>query len=213
MVGLRDNEKFQLVLVSASPRRHELLKQIGVPFEVCPADVDEVLPEEVDDLKALAIELAKAKVSAVARKFPSRWLLSADTIVVVGRKPLGKPQNPTDAVQMLKRLSGRTHKVVTGICLARTNSKGKVVRWFEASETTLVTFRKITDEEIAAYVATGEPMDKAGAYGIQGKAAIFVTKIVGCYFNVVGLPLAKLASLMREAGIDVTGFWQASLSE
>lgn len=200
-----------IVLVSASPRRQDLLKQIGVPFEVCPAEVDETLPERVDAPEVLAIELAVNKIRAVAKKFPSRWLLAADTIVVIGRKPLGKPQSANEAFEMLKRLSGRTHRVVTGLCLARTDSKGKIVRQFETSETTLVTFRKISDEEIAAYVATGEPMDKAGAYGIQGKAAIFVTKIVGCYFNVVGLPLAKLAMLLKEARFDVTSFWDKTV--
>ncbi len=209
MVKLRQKEKPTLVLVSESPRRQELLRQIAVPFEVCPARVDETLPEKVERPELLAIEFARAKVEAVAEKFPKRWLLAADTLVVVGRKLLGKPKDPSEASEMLKMLSGRTHRVITGVCLARTNSKGKIVRLFEGAETTLVTFREIDDDEIAAYVATGEPMDKAGAYGIQGKAAIFVTKIVGCYFNVVGLPLSKLAALMKEAGIKVSRFWNA----
>ncbi|MDW8030175.1 MAG: Maf family protein, partial [Armatimonadota bacterium] len=163
--------------------------------------------KQVDNPERVTIELAQAKVLKVAKNFRNRWLLAADTIVLVGRKPLGKPQSRREAFDMLKLLSGRTHKVTTGIYLARTNSKGEIVRSYSASETTLVTFRKLSDEEIATYVATGEPMDKAGAYGIQGRAAIFATKIVGCYFNVVGLPLARLAALMREAGIEVSRLW------
>lgn len=197
-----------IILVSASPRRKELLQQIGIPFEVYPAKVDETLPNRADDPASLAIELARRKVCAVASQFPSRWLLAADTLVVVGKRLLGKPQDPKEAFLMLRQLSGRTHKVVTGLCLAKTDVKGRIRRSYETAETTLVTFRQLTDDEIAAYISTGEPMDKAGAYGIQGKASIFVTKVVGCYFNVVGLPLAKLALLLGEAGIDVTSFWE-----
>lgn len=202
-----------IVLVSASPRRQELLKQIGIPFEIRPAEVDEILPEQISCPETLAIDLARMKVYKVAKNFPRRWLLAADTIVVVRRKPLGKPKSAEEAAEMLRMLSGRTHRVVTGLCFARTNSKGKIVRCFEASETTFVTFREISDDEIAAYVATGEPMDKAGAYGIQGKAAVFVTKIIGCYFNIVGLPLAKLAVMLKEAGIEVSRFWMLAQSE
>ncbi len=200
-----------IVLVSASPRRRELLQQIGVSFEVYPAEVDETLPNQVSDPASLAIELAWRKVRAVASRFPSRWLLAADTLVVVGKRLLGKPQNPKEAFLMLRQLSGRTHKVVTGLCLAKTDVKGRICRPYETSETTLVTFRQLTDEEISTYISTGEPFDKAGAYGIQGKASIFVTEIVGCYFNVVGLPLAKLASLLKEAGLDVTSFWDKTV--
>jgi len=197
-----------IVLVSASPRRQELLRQIGVPFEVCPADIDEILPERFGSPESLAIELARQKVFTVAPRFPNRWLLAADTLVVVRGQILGKPKDPEEARLMLRRLSGRTHKVVTGLCLAKTDARGKVRCLHETAETTLVTFRQLSEREIAAYVKTGEPMDKAGAYGIQGKAAVFATKIVGCYFNVVGLPLAKLAALMREAGMDVAEFWE-----
>jgi septum formation protein len=202
-----------IVLVSASPRRKELLQQIGIPFEVYPAEVDETLPNRFDDPASLAIELARRKVRAVASQFPGRWLLAADTLVVVGKRLLGKPQGPKEAFLMLRQLSGRTHKVVTGLCLAKTDVKGKIHRSYETAETTLVTFRQLTDDEISAYISTGEPMDKAGAYGIQGKASIFVTKIVGCYFNVVGLPLAKLASLLKKAGFDVTSFWDKTVKE
>lgn len=200
-----------IVLVSASPRRRELLQQIGVPFEVYPAEVDETLPSQVSDPASLAIDLARRKVHAVAPRFPNRWLLAADTLVVVGKRLLGKPQNPKEAFLMLRQLSGRTHKVVTGLCLAKTDVKGRICRPYETSETTLVTFRQLTDEEISTYISTGEPFDKAGAYGIQGKASIFVTEIVGCYFNVVGLPLAKLASLLKEAGLDVASFWDKTV--
>ncbi|MCS7263309.1 MAG: Maf family protein [Armatimonadetes bacterium] len=204
---MKRSKKVRLILVSASPRRQELLKQIGVQFEVCPSQIDENLPKQVDEPERLAVELARSKILAASKNLPNSWLIAADTIVVAGRKPLGKPKSEKEAKKMLKQLSGRTHLVVTGICLALTNSKGEIVRCHEGVEKTFVTFRKINDEEIDAYVATGEPMDKAGSYGIQGKAAIFVVKIVGCYFNVVGLPLAKLATLMKEAGIEVTKLW------
>lgn len=206
MVG---GQKFSapIVLVSASPRRQELLRQISVPFEVCRSEIDEAIPEQSDDPETLAVELAFRKVQAVASRFPNRWLLAADTLVVVGKKLLGKPRTSDEAVLMLRKLSGRTHKVVTGLCLAKTDAKGKTRRCYKGAETTLVTFRRLTEDEIADYVATGEPMDKAGGYGIQGKAAIFATRIVGCYYNVVGLPLAKLALMLKEAGFEVSRFW------
>ncbi len=170
-----------LVLVSASPRRQALLQQVGIPFVVHPAEVDETLPEGVDNPEAVAIALAQQKVRAVASQFPNRWLLAADTLVVVGRQVLGKPQTPDEACQMLKTLSGRTHLVVTGLCLARTDTAGRIRRCFVDAERTRVSFRPLTDEEITAYVATGEPMDKRSAYGIQGKGAIFATRLVRCY--------------------------------
>lgn len=196
-----------LVLVSTSPRRQQLLEQAGIPFEVCPAEVDETLPDRVNNPEAIAVSLALKKIRAIAKQFPSRWLLAADTLVLVGDCPLGKPQTPEEAAFMLRKLSGRTHKVVTSLCLARTNTRGKIYRCLKAVETTSVTFRPLTEEEIAAYIATGEPMDKAGAYGIQGKAAVFAVRIIGCYYNVVGLPLAKLALLLREAGVEASRFW------
>ena len=202
-----------IVLVSASPRRQQLLRQIGIPFEVCPAGIDETLPNRVDDPEAFAVELAFRKIRAVAKEFPDRWLLAADTLVLFGNEPLGKPKTCEEAALMLRKLSGRTHIVVTGLCLAKTDKKGRIRRCLKASEMTFVTFRSLTDEEITAYIATGEPMDKAGAYGIQGRAAIFATRILGCYYNIVGLPLAKLAMMLREAGIEVAGFWQSSCNE
>jgi len=202
-----------IVLVSASPRRQQLLKQIGVPFEVCPAGIDETLPDRVDDPEAFAIDMALRKIRAVAKEFPDRWLLAADTLVLLGNKPLGKPQTREEAASMLRELSGQTHVVVTGLCLAKTDRKGRIRRCLKAAETTFVTFRHLTEEEIAAYIATGEPMDKAGAYGIQGRAAVFATCILGCYYNVVGLPLAKLAMMLKETGIEVSEFWRSSCNE
>jgi septum formation protein len=134
-------------------------------------------------------------------------------LVLLGNKPLGKPQTREEAASMLRELSGRTHVVVTGLCLAKTDRKGRIRRCLKAAETTFVTFRHLTEEEIAAYIATGEPMDKAGAYGIQGRAAVFATCILGCYYNVVGLPLAKLAKMLKETGIEVSEFWRSSCNE
>ncbi len=203
----KDKITLPLVLVSASPRRQALLQQVGIPFLVHPSEVDEQIPDQVADPMATAITLARQKARAVAKQFPRRWLLAADTLVVVGHRVFGKPQTPDEAVAMLRQLSGRSHWVVTGLCLAQTDQQGRIRKCFTAAERTKVTFRPLSDDEIAAYVATGEPMDKAGAYGIQGKAAVFVTQVVGCYYNVVGLPLAKLTTLLKAAGIDITQFW------
>ena len=185
-----------LVLASASPRRKELLTQAGYDFRVIPANVpEERRPNE--DPTAFVTRLAQEKAQAVfdllSNGSPEDPLtvLGADTIVVTPEEILGKPQNPKDAARMLRLLSGRTHKVITGLCLV---SKGKTE---VAAETTLVTMREVSNEEIDAYIATGEPMDKAGAYAIQGFAARWIPRIEGCYFNVVGLPIARVAEMLE----------------
>ena len=171
-----------LVLASASPRRQELLRNAGFAFEVQPADIPEnVLPGE--DAKKYAERLAREKALAVSLQHPHDTVLGADTIVAVDGQLLGKPANSADAARMLHLLSGRDHEVITGICLV---VKGQP---FVASETTRVTVDRITDKEIADYVATGEPMDKAGAYAIQGIASRWIPRIEGDYSNVVGLPV------------------------
>ncbi len=191
-----------LVLASASPRRQELLRNAGIAFEVQPADIPEdPLPGE--SAKQCAERLAREKALAVASQRPHDCVLGADTVVVVDDQYggqdggqydgqlLGKPSDAADAARMLRLLSGRVHRVITGVCLV---VKGQPS---VASETTLVTVSEITDEEVAAYVASGEPMDKAGAYAIQGIASRWIPRIEGDYCNVVGLPVALVFRMLR----------------
>jgi septum formation protein len=183
-----------LVLASASPRRQELLRNANIPFEVQPADIDEdPLPNE--PAQACAERLAREKARAIAQSRPNDVVLGADTVVVIDNQILNKPVDAPDAARMLRLLSGRTHRVITGVCL--------VVRGHceVGSEVTSVTMSEISDEEIAAYVATGEPMDKAGAYAIQGRASRWIPRIEGDYSNVVGLPVARVYRLLRQAGV------------
>ena len=183
-----------LVLASASPRRQELLRSAGITFEVQPAHIPEdPLPGEA--AKVCAKRLAREKALAVARQRPHDVVLGADTVVVVNRQLLGKPSDAADAARMLRMLSGREHQVITGVCLV-VGGKPSV-----ASETTLVTVSEITDKEIADYVASGEPMDKAGAYAIQGIASRWIPRIEGDYSNVVGLPVALVYGMLRRAGV------------
>ncbi len=181
----------QFVLASASPRRAELLAAAGFTFTVAHADIDET-PLAAEPADLYVRRLAEAKARAVADRYPGCVVLGADTTVVVDGDILGKPVDAADAVAMLRRLQGRAHEVLTGVALVA----GDHVRVELA--TTRVWFALMTDHEIAAYVATGEPMDKAGAYGIQGRAACYVTRIDGSYSNVVGLPVAVAHMLVGE---------------
>ncbi len=177
------------VLASASPRRAELLTAAGFAFDIAHADIDEaLLPRE--PAGRYVLRLAEGKARAVAARFPDHAVLGADTTVVVDGHVLGKPADAADAVAMLRRLQGRAHEVLTGVALV-TGGQAQVVL-----EATRVWFGPMTDAEIAVYVATGEPMDKAGAYGIQGWAARYVTRIEGSYSNVVGLPVARVHELL-----------------
>jgi septum formation protein len=189
-----------LVLASASPRRKELLTQAGYEFKVMPANIlEERHPNE--DPATFVTRLAQEKAQSVHDQLvsgspeKSHIVLGADTIVVTPEEVLGKPQGKEDAARMLRQLSGRIHQVITGVCLI---SKEKTEI---AAETTSVTMRETSNEEIAAYIATGEPMDKAGAYAIQGYAARWIPRIQGCYFNVVGLPIARVAEMLERAGL------------
>ncbi len=183
-----------LVLASASPRRRELLRNAHIPFEVEPADINEApLPNE--PAQAYAERLAREKAQAIARKHPNNPVLGADTVVVVDNQILGKPADPADAARMLHLLSGRTHQVITGVCLA-VNGHHSV-----ASEITSVTMSEISEDEITAYISTGEPMDKAGAYAIQGIASRWIPRVEGDYSNVVGLPVALVYRMLQQAGV------------
>lgn len=188
-------------LASQSPRRRELLAQLGIAHRVRVPDVNEArLPRETPE--AYVRRLARIKAEVVAMRVLEKGLaplpvLAADTAVVLGREILGKPADAAEAAQMLARLSGRRHRVLTAVALA---FQGKLAL---ALSDTLVVFRRLDPEEIAAYVASGEPMDKAGAYGIQGRAAAFVRRIEGSYTGVMGLPLFETAQLLRKVGIRI----------
>ena len=180
----------RLILASASPRRASLLSQIGLTFEVCPSDVVEPPLSMYSNKSASEItrELALIKAKAVAQDHNDGVIIGADTLVSLGGELLGKPSDDADALTMLTRLSGNSHEVVTGVTLIDA-ATGRDSVWSEATQ---VYFRELSSTEITAYIASGEASDKAGAYGIQGRGAAFVRRIEGCYFNVVGLPLASL---------------------
>ncbi len=203
----------RIILASASPRRKELLEQIGIEFEICPAKGEEVitktLPEEV------VMELSKQKAEEIASMVLSFeenhkeittptdiLVIGADTVVAHQGKILGKPKDEADAKHMLRALSGNTHSVFTGVTLVLIDKQGRCgeVVFYEKTD---VTMHTMSEKEIEHYVATGEPMDKAGAYGIQGKCAIYIEKIEGDYNNVVGLPISRLYQELKKIGIDV----------
>src|ERR1700722_7904859 len=179
-----------LVLASRSPRRSEILQQAGIPFVVRPADIDET-PRCDEPPRDYVTRVAREKAMAVPAA-PGEIVLAADTTVVIGGRILGKPRDPADATRMLETLSGQRHDVISGICL-RTAAHS-----IEDCSATSVWFAALSRAEIEEYVAGGEPMDKAGAYGIQGVAARFVERIEGCYFNVMGLPVALVYRRLRE---------------
>lgn len=191
----------RIILASASPRRRELLRQAGIPFEVIPGDVPEH-ERSADTPEALARLLAEEKAQAVAGGIEDGLVLGADTIVVVDGKVLGKPADAADAAGMLRLLAGRTHQVITGVALVE-RRQGQSAGTDVQHAVTDVTFLPWTEEDIAAYTATGEPLDKAGAYAIQGYASVLIEGIRGCYFNVVGLPLHLVARMLRARGVPV----------
>ena len=196
----------RLVLASASPRRAELLRAAGIDFDVLTADVDESL-RAGEDAESYVTRLAEAKARAVIERAAGRPVLGADTVVVCGEDILGKPADGADAKRMLRMLSGRTHVVMTGVCLIGSGGPDKArptaARHSDVATTT-VEFAQLSGEEIDWYVASGEPSDKAGAYAIQGLASRFVTTMSGSYTNVVGLPLAVVYHLCKNAGILIS---------
>lgn len=194
----------RLILASASPRRRELLGHLGLPFEVIAGQFDEDSISTHGLTPAAWVQrLAEAKATAVAQTIDgSALVLGADTTVILDGEYLNKPRDPEDARQMLRRLSGRTHQVYTGISLVSVENGAVTKRATDYAQTD-VTFDAIPDDVIAAYVATGEPLDKAGAYGIQGKGLTFIPRIEGDYFNVVGLPLFLLGRMLNKFGISV----------
>jgi septum formation protein len=184
-----------LVLASASPRRQALLRTLGLRFEVDPAQVDETIEDDTD-IAALVCRLADHKASHVALRHKGALLIAADTLVSLDGRILGKPVDADDACAMLRRLSGRGHRVYTGLSVLDTDTN---TIWRDVVETD-VYFRDLSDAEIELYVASGEPLDKAGAYGAQGLGATLIDRIHGDYFNVIGLPLSSLNGLLQAAG-------------
>jgi len=188
----------KLVLASSSPRRIELLKQIGFDFEVIPAHIEEekVINLNPDELvKKIAVE----KVISVSRKVRNSIVIGADTLVYAENKILGKPGTEKEALDMLLLLSNKWHKVYSGIAVLDTETQKLIVDVEESS----VKFKGISEKEARNYIQTGEPMDKAGAYAIQGKGAVFIERIEGCYYNIVGLPLFKLVKLLEQFNVYV----------
>lgn len=188
----------KIILASNSPRRKELLLQIGLSFTPDPADVDEgVLAGEAPE--AYARRLARQKALVAAGRAEEGIIIAADTIVVLDSVILGKPSDAQDAKRMLRMLSGRMHRVITALAVLDRRSEELA----EDAAVTKVWFCELAEPEIDSYVRTGEPLDKAGAYGIQGRGALLVDRIDGCYYNVVGLPLTLLAGLLRRFGLEV----------
>ena len=187
-----------LILASQSPRRRALLAMLGLDFAVDTADIDETMDRTLPPETEVA-RLSEAKARAVEQKHPGDLILTADTIVVVDGCVLGKPHDAEEAKAHLRRLSGRSHTVMTAFCLLQ-NGRADV-----HVEQTHLHFKPLSEGEIAAYVASGSPMDKAGAYGIQDQAAVFVRAIEGDYYNVMGLPLCALVQCLRRRGVAVLG--------
>jgi len=184
----------RIYLASKSPRRRKLLKQLGIKFKAFSVDLKEEILDGEHPIQTVK-RLAEHKLQSAIRKVKNGIIITADTIVVLDHEIIGKPQNKKDAFNILKKLSGKTHKVYTGYVVFNTISKKKIVGY----EQTEVTFRNLTNQEISDYIKTGSPMDKAGAYGIQDDfGAVFVKRINGCYYNVVGLPLSKIYKSLTE---------------
>ncbi|MDY8025856.1 Maf family protein [Paenibacillus polymyxa] len=192
----------RIILASTSPRRKELLAYLRLPFEVVPSHADESTPESWTPqqiVETLAARKAEAVVHTAAQSEEAGLVIGSDTIVVLEGSVLGKPVDHADAVRMLTALQGRTHRVYTGVACIQTGTGKMLVRHRQ----TEVTMKPLSQEQIVAYVNTGEPSDKAGAYGIQGMGAMLVESIQGCYFNVVGLPLSLLSDMLSDFGVNV----------
>lgn len=203
----------QIILASQSPRRKELLEQIGLEFEICPAKGEEIITKTIPEEVVMELSKQKAEeVAAMVSSFgeqhkeittPSDMLvIGADTVVAYDGKILGKPVDEADAKRMLTMLSGNTHSVFTGVTLVLIDKSGRAgeLVFYEKTD---VKMHEMTEAEIDRYIATGEPMDKAGSYGIQGKCAIYIEKIDGDYNNVVGLPITRIYQELKKIGIDI----------
>jgi septum formation protein len=192
------NKKRTIILASSSPRRKELLEKIGISFTVDPSDYPEDLNSDLSP-EELAKSISRGKAQAVAKKYKDAIIIAADTFGILNGKILGKPHTPSEAEAMLQLISGKSHRVITGLTVIDSARQKSVTRTIE----TQVYIKKLSPEQISHYVKTGEPLDKAGAYAIQGLGSIIVEKIAGDYYNVVGLPLCALAESLKEFGLDL----------
>ncbi|MGL4738654.1 MAG: Maf family protein [Cellulosilyticaceae bacterium] len=190
--------KEKVILASGSPRRKELMKLIPVPFDVAVKEVDETLIEGLS-AEENVMQLAKKKALAVAQSFKEQWVLGCDTVVICDGQILGKPRDEVHAKEMLGLLSGRAHEVVTGVCMVK-QDEDKVELFFDR---TIVYFKELSDREVSYYIETREPMDKAGAYGIQGYASIFISRIEGDYYNVMGLPIQLVYDYLKKNNLKM----------
>ena len=188
----------KLILASSSPRRKAYLKDLGIPFRCVSPDVDETR-RRAESPRAYVRRIAVEKASAVSERYPRSWVVSADTTVVVDKTVLGKPGNAAEARKMLRKLSGRSHRVLSGIALVHRSES--VAR--SAVSSTRVFIRRLNEDEIRWYVGTGEPLDKAGAYGAQGKGGLLVARVEGSFSNVVGFPLEKFYELLKACGLSL----------
>jgi len=185
----------ELILASSSPRRAQLLRQVGIPFRRMRVRVEEGISDELSPAEYV-LTLAERKARSAASRLKKGLVLGADTIVLFQGEILEKPQDTQEAKGMLSRLSGHTHQVYTGLALIDVG-RGRVIKGYEVTK---VKFRSLSPDFILSYVETGEPLDKAGAYGVQKKGALLVERVEGCFYNVVGLPLSKLLTLLQELG-------------
>jgi septum formation protein len=195
--GIKDKPEW--ILASASPRRKEILRQLGIQFQIDPSKAPEPPPIPHEAPSRYALRVARLKAEEVAQRHPTGLIVAADTIVVLKNAVLGKPVDRNDARRMLQHLSGHWHEVMTGICL-RDNHRN---RTYSTCSRSRVHFRRMSLEEIEWYLNTDEFQDKAGAYGVQGYAALFIDRIEGCFFNIVGFPITTFERLCRKAGIDL----------
>jgi septum formation protein len=200
LTSRRKESKIRWILASASPRREEILSRLGMRLHVVPSGIPEPARKPREGPAGYAVRAARLKAEEVAGRYRSGIILGADTIVVLGDDILGKPSTRAEAQAMLKRLSGRWHEVISGMCLFRCNPR-RICSAFGRSR---VHFRRLSSAEIDWYLRTGEYRDKAGAYGAQGYASLFIDRIEGCYFNVVGFPVTVFERLCRKMGIDLT---------
>ncbi len=181
-----------MILASKSPRRKELLSLVTEDFRIIPANGEEILPEGISPEQAVIL-LSRQKAEEIYKEYKNETIIAADTVVAIDGQILGKPASPENAVEMLRMLSGRVHSVFTGVCVIDADG-----RMHSFADETTVEFYVLSEQLIADYVASGEPMDKAGAYGIQGRGALLVKRIEGCYYNVMGLPIGRI---FHETGI------------
>ena len=191
-----------MILASSSPRRQKILKQVGIPFEILPSDINEDLDGEMSPYETVKILSEKKAVCAADKLEPPAVIVAADTIVDLNGRIIGKPANEQDAFNSLKKLQGRKHSVYTGVCIIKKTADGSIMR--SIIDNAAVFMRPMTDDEIRAYIKTGEPMDKAGAYAIQEKGSLFIERIEGDFYTVEGLPIVRVYQELIDMGVEMS---------